>query len=318
MSNENIQYPEDDPNFQNLEEFQEDKEEEEEEEYVSNESFDSSTSTSVISWITWYCSLPGHEFFIEVPEEFIEDEFNLYGLRAIVPMYEEALDMILDLDDENPPPSSELPKIERAAELLYGLIHQRFILTKLGLSLMKLKLKEARFGVCPRVYCYYSPVLPCGMTDIPGKVNVKLYCPRCGDLYTPKLKKYKNIDGAYFGTTFPHLFFLTFPELLPKNSLAHPINYEEEEEKEKEEKEKEEKNELQENQEKNEIQENENEAENPNNDGRTYDIYTPKIFGFKIHETSQSGQRMKWLRWREGYKCKIEEIKALPDVYTDD
>lgn len=129
----------------------------------------------------------GHEFFIEVPEEFIEDEFNLYGLRAIVPMYEEALDMILDLDDENPPPSSELPKIERSAELLYGLIHQRFILTKLGLSLMKLKHKEARFGVCPRVYCYYSPVLPCGMTDIPGKVNVKLYCPRCGDLYTPKL-----------------------------------------------------------------------------------------------------------------------------------
>jgi len=313
MSNENsIQYQEeDDPNFQNLNDFQEEKEEE----YISNESFDSSTSTSVISWITWYCSLPGHEFFIEVPEEFIEDEFNLYGLRAIVPMYEEALDMILDLDDENPPPSSELPKIERSAELLYGLIHQRFILTKLGLSLMKLKHKEARFGVCPRVYCYYSPVLPCGMTDIPGKVNVKLYCPRCGDLYTPKL--YKNIDGAYFGTTFPHLFFLTFPELLPKNSLANPINYELEE-----------KNELQENEMKTELQqqqeqqqpqqENENEEEQEKNEEHTYDIYTPKIFGFKIHETSQSGQRMKWLRWREGYKSKIEEIKALPDVYSDD
>jgi len=305
MSNENIQYQEDDPNFQNLNDYQEDKEE-----YVSNESFDSSTSTSVISWITWYCSLPGHEFFIEVPEEFIEDEFNLYGLRAIVPMYEEALDMILDLDDENPPPSSELPKIERSAELLYGLIHQRFILTKLGLSLMKLKHKEARFGVCPRVYCYYSPVLPCGMTDIPGKVNVKLYCPRCGDLYTPKLKKYKNIDGAYFGTTFPHLFFLTFPELLPKNSLANPIDYELEE-----------KNELQTKEENNNNEnetENENEEDKEKNEERTYDIYTPKIFGFKVHETSQSGQRMKWLRWREGYKSKIEEIKALPDVYTDD
>jgi len=89
---------------------------------------------------------------------------------------------------------------------------------------------------------------------------------------------------------------LTFPELLPKNSLANPINYELEE-----------KNELQENEMKTELQqqqeqqqpqqENENEEEQEKNEEHTYDIYTPKIFGFKIHETSQSGQRMKWLRW---------------------
>jgi len=43
--------------------------------------------------------------------------------------------------------------------------------------------------------------------------------------------------------------------------------------------------------------ENENEEDKEKNEERTYDIYTPKIFGFKVHETSQSGQRMKWLRW---------------------
>jgi len=26
-----------------------------------------------------------------------------------------------------------------------------------------------------------------------------------------------DIDGAYFGTTFPHLFFLTYPEIKPVN-----------------------------------------------------------------------------------------------------
>ncbi len=33
---------------------------------------------------------------------------------------------------------------------------------------------------------------------------------------------YVDIDGAYFGTTFPHLFFLTFPELkVPKTKEVY-------------------------------------------------------------------------------------------------
>ncbi|ETO11216.1 hypothetical protein RFI_26161 [Reticulomyxa filosa] len=30
-----------------------------------------------------------------------------------------------------------------------------------------------------------------------------------------------DIDGAYFGTTFAHLFFLVFPELKPEKSKEH-------------------------------------------------------------------------------------------------
>ncbi len=36
--------------------------------------------------------------FPQVDREFIEDNFNLYGLRAMVPHYNEALDMILDIE----------------------------------------------------------------------------------------------------------------------------------------------------------------------------------------------------------------------------
>jgi casein kinase II subunit beta len=33
-------------------------------------------------WIHWYCTLEGHEYLVEVDEEFIKDPFNLYGLSG--------------------------------------------------------------------------------------------------------------------------------------------------------------------------------------------------------------------------------------------
>lgn len=41
---------------------------------------------------------------------------------------------------------------------------------------------------------------------------------QCEDIYHTRSTRHEQIDGAYFGTTFPHLFFLTFPELKPLKS----------------------------------------------------------------------------------------------------
>ena len=54
-----------------------------------------------------------------------------------------------------------------------------------------------------------------GLVDIPYEKSVKLYCGRCEDLYSPKSSRHGSIDGAYFGTTFPHLLFLVYPTLIP-------------------------------------------------------------------------------------------------------
>ena len=124
--------------------------------------------------------------------------------------------------------------------MLYGLIHQRYILTTAGLQGMQEKYRNVDFGRCPRVLCAGQPTLPVGQSDIPRTSTVKIYCPKCEDVYYPRIKLQGNIDGAYFGTSFPHLFFMTYGHSRPAKSSS---------------------------------------------------VYTPRIFGFKIHPSAYAIQR---------------------------
>lgn len=218
----------------------------------------SSSSQAPESWIGAFCSLVGHEYFAEVSEDFIEDDFNLTGLQSQVPMYKEALEMILDVEPEDASEdeedeeededededemqdgaeglgrpyrravdaaaaaaerrhlrmASDLSMIESSAEMLYGLIHQRFITSRPGIQQMAEKYELGHFGHCPRVHCHGAKVLPVGCSDIPGQETVKLFCPSCLDVYSPPNSRFQTVDGAFFGTTFGCLFFMTFPEL---------------------------------------------------------------------------------------------------------
>jgi len=169
------------------------------------------------SWISWFLSSKGNEYFCEVEEDYILDRFNLTGLNTEVQNYTQALDLITDnLDDDF---QEELRgSLDIQARLLYGLIHARWIVTARGLAKMLDKYKKADFGRCPRVLCQGQPLLPIGLTDVPYEKSVKLYCGRCEDIYSPKSSRHGSIDGAYFGTSFPHLLFLVYPTLLPPKS----------------------------------------------------------------------------------------------------
>jgi casein kinase II subunit beta len=85
------------------------------------------------------------------------------------------------------------------------------------------KYKRCDFGRCPRVLCQSQPLLPIGLTDLPYEKSVKLYCGRCEDIYSPKSSRHGSIDGAYFGTTFPHLLFLVYPSLIPPKSGTNEV-----------------------------------------------------------------------------------------------
>ncbi|XP_078432747.1 putative casein kinase II subunit beta-4 [Wolffia australiana] len=188
---------------------------------VDSESGETDLSTSEgeedSSWISWFCALRGNELLCKVDEDYIRDDFNLCGLRGQVPHYDHALDMILDDDSSisGEMDGEELIEIEHAAELLYGLIHARFIVTIRGLNAMQAKYKTAEFGRCPRVFCAGQPCLPVGISDTPRNGLVKIFCPKCEDLYLPRCKYQSDMDGAYVGTTFPHLYLMTFPSCKP-------------------------------------------------------------------------------------------------------
>jgi len=149
-----------------------------------------------------------------VEDDYILDRFNLTGLNNEVNNYSQALDLITDnLDDEIQ--DEHRGALDVQARLLYGLIHARWIVTARGLGKMLEKYKKADFGRCPRVLCQSQPLLPVGLTDAPYEKSVKLFCGRCEDIYSPKSSRHGSIDGAYFGTSFPHLLFLVYPTLIP-------------------------------------------------------------------------------------------------------
>ncbi|CAL9077828.1 unnamed protein product [Musa hybrid cultivar] len=190
----------------------------EESETDSEESDVSGSDMEDTSWISWFCNLRGNEFFCEVDDEYIQDDFNLCGLSSQVPYYDYALDLILDIESSHGDMFTEEQNelVESAAEMLYGLIHVRYILTSKGMAAMLEKFKNYDFGRCPRVYCCGQPCLPVGQSDIPRSSTVKIYCPKCEDIYYPRSKYQGNIDGAYFGTTFPHLFLMSYGHLKPQ------------------------------------------------------------------------------------------------------
>jgi casein kinase II subunit beta len=164
----------------------------------------------------------------EIDEDFIRDQFNLYGLQVSFTKekFRALIKMILsplapneeDLNDET------FLELNQDASDLYGLIHSRFIHSARGLAKIYQKFLCGIYTNCPRALCDRQKVVPVGRSDELKVSRFKVYCPRCEEVYLPKFRSV-NIDGAYFGTSFPHVFLSHYPEaviLPPKVYLYEP------------------------------------------------------------------------------------------------
>ncbi|KAJ5329314.1 hypothetical protein N7452_009704 [Penicillium brevicompactum] len=173
------------------------------------------SATTIIMPI--FVSSRGNEYFCEIDEDYLTDRFNLTGLNTEVSYYQYALDLVTDVFDLDADDDLR-EQIEKSARHLYGLVHARYIVTTRGLAKMLEKYKKSDFGKCPRVMCDGHALLPVGQADLPNMSTVKLYCPKCEDIYNPKSSRHASIDGAYFGTSFHSILFQVYPALNPEKS----------------------------------------------------------------------------------------------------
>uniref|UniRef100_A0A0G4HW01 Casein kinase II subunit beta n=1 Tax=Chromera velia CCMP2878 TaxID=1169474 RepID=A0A0G4HW01_9ALVE len=181
-----------------------------------------------ISWVEWFCNLKGNEYFVEVDEDYVQDDFNLTGLANIIPFFDHALNMILDIEDNDsdvaePVPDEQYPLVESAAQMLYGMIHARYVLTTRGLQAMLEKYQACLYGQCPNVLCENQPMMPIGLSDNLRHSAAKVYCPRCQEVYQPRSSRLNTLDGAYFGTTLAPLFFMTYADTVPTTVRSYYV-----------------------------------------------------------------------------------------------
>ena len=191
--------------------------------------------------------------------------------------------------------ASDLSVIESSAEMLYGLIHQRFICSRAGIQQMSEKYELGHFGCCPRTNCEMARTLPVGLSDIPGEDTVKLFCPSCLDVYVPPNSRFQTVDGAFFGRTFGSLFLLTFPEYdLTKRGAEVLSSYT------------------------SRVPDDEDllngmYAKNIAPGLGPGRIYEPRIYGFRVSERARSGPRMKWLRDRPADINELDEARIFAE-----
>ena len=167
-----------------------------------------------VGWISWFLAMEDHNFLCELEKDFIKDPYNHIGIKNLFPNFKEALEMILNDDnpDDDDLEDKAFANIYTQALDVYGLLHKKYIYTKLGMNSVREKYLNGVYGICPRVFCSGQKCLPIGMSDHLKHAKLKIYCPKCQEVYLPK-KRVEDIDGAFYGMSFPNVFLKWNKEL---------------------------------------------------------------------------------------------------------
>lgn len=167
-------------------------------------------------WIDSYLSSAKGKILAKIDEEFIENTFNITGLKPKIKYFTPAYELIKRNTTVSAHGKIDQKRIEADSELLYGLIHARFLLTKNGMQQMYEKYQKKLFQECPRVYCKDVQCIPYGISEEIGVEKIKMFCPSCQDIYEVEDNDIKDLDGSCYGPSWVHMFLQKYPSIIPK------------------------------------------------------------------------------------------------------
>ncbi|GKT94114.1 LOW QUALITY PROTEIN: putative casein kinase II regulatory subunit [Colletotrichum tofieldiae] len=187
--------------------------------------------------------------------------------------------------------------LESSSEMLYGLIHQRFICSRAGIQQM---IRAGSLRLLPPNELRSSKNTPSGALRYPWRRHCEVVLPLMPRRLRPPNSRFQTVDGAFFGRTFGALFLLTFPEYDLTKRGAEVLSS-------------------------GGARINDDSVEMINGmyakniapglgAGR---IYEPRIYGFRVSEIAKSGPRMQWLRDRPDDMTELDEARLYADEHPD-
>jgi casein kinase II subunit beta len=150
-----------------------------------------------------FVDFSARSWFVEIDDYFLQSSVSYYNLHQWVSHFNRAATVVkgesIDLSSLN---RGQVERIGESTHRLYGLLHQRFVITDDGARKLQRKVSAGIYGICPRLVCGGAKLLPYGSTVEPDEDRVKCWCPRCHDLY----ESTSDLDAAYFGPDLPGMY----------------------------------------------------------------------------------------------------------------
>ena len=163
------------------------------------------------NWISDFFESENIDWMVNIDKEYLNNDSNFDDIKDQIPNFQVALSVLRNEDigdvifDEN---------MDKITQMLYFLIHQKYIQTEKGMKQIFDLYEDGYFGECPRIACKGQKTLPFGISTKFGESPCMLYCPRCKDIYYSKNPRMYYFDGCAFGPYFALRFLKEYENRL--------------------------------------------------------------------------------------------------------
>ena len=169
-----------------------------------------------MEWENSFFSNQSNQILAKIDQDFLLKEMDNPEISEKISNFEEGKNCILNIGENQD---------QKAAFYIYGLIHAKYIESPAGISQMIMKSQNHLFKTCPRIDCQRNICFSIGVSDDLNISSVKMYCPKCQEIYNVIDDNFKNIDGAFFGTHWISKLIEMNPQLKSRDVESSNNNY---------------------------------------------------------------------------------------------